>query len=388
MLNIGRQGQLYVVKESQYGVHPGHAAADAIRHLNFSPTYDPKNRRHSAEKKDSPGRAVRFDSREVATLDTLEALIRPSGTINTAPEADEIFEAAFGSKTNVTLATTFSAGGTESGGTVVSAAGLVKGDGVLITCPDGKRRLRWLTADPAGNVLAWAPALPAGQAPANGAACKGTLTYKLTTPLAISLAVSHYLKKTDQSAGFMRGILGWGVDTFSLSFDANEEPRFTAGGPAKTQTTGTTPAQPGAFTTVGGNPPSGLVSELYIDDTLAKYLKLQIDLTNALTLRNDESGASAATEVYRAGRRDIAIGVDMRVEDEALLYDPAEAGTNVGLTAQHGFTEGSIHGFRVPIFEVKVPPTDDGEEALTWPFKGMALESVDGANDELLFSFA
>lgn len=387
MLELGRLGQLYVVKESAFGVHPGHAATDAVRHQAFSPTYDPKNRRHSTERKQSPGRVVRFDGRETASLDTLEALIRPSGTLNTAPEADEIFEAAFGSKTNVSLATTFNAGATTTGGTVASAGTLAVNDAVLITCQDGKRRVRFLTAV-AGAVLTWAPALPTGQQPATGAACKGVLTYKLTSALAISLAVSHYLKKSDMSAGFKRGILGWGIDTFSLVFDANEEPRFQAGGPAKTQTTSTTPAQPAGFTTVGGNPPSGLVSETLIGDTAIKYLKLQIDLTNAVKLRNDESGASAATELYRAGRRDIAVGVDTRVEDEAVIHDPAEAGTNVALTAQHGFTEGMIHAVRLPIVEFKVPTADDGEEELTWPFKGMALESADGANDELLFAFA
>ncbi len=388
MLQLGRQGQLYVVKEAQYGVHPGHVAADALRHINVSPTYDPKNKRHSPEKKQSPGRVARFEGRETGALNTLEALIRPSGTINILPEADEIFEAAFGSKTNVTLATTFSAGATVNGGTVVSSGTLAKHDAVLITCPDGKRRLRFLTADPAANVLAWAPALPTGQAPATGASCKGCLTYKLTTALAISLAISHYLKKTDQSAGFKRGILGLGIDRLGLSFDANEEPRFTVSGPMKTQTTSTTPAQPAGFTSVGGNPPPGTVSELYIGDAAAKYLRMQLDLTNALKVRNDESGTTAASELYRVGYREISMGLDTRAEDEALIYDAAEAGTELAAMAQHGFTEGNIHGFRAPRIEFKVPDTDAGDEEVNWAFQGMLLESADGANDELLFAFA
>jgi hypothetical protein len=386
MLQIGRQGQLYVVQEASYGVHPGHAATDAVRHVNFNPTYDPKNKRHSPEKKQSPGRVVRFDGRETAEA-TLEALIRPSGTLNTVPEADEIFEAAFGSKTNVILATTFNAGATVSNGTLASGAGLQVNDALLVTCPDGKRRVRFLTSV-AGNDVTWGPDLPAGQAPATGAAAKGCLTYKLTTALAIALAVSHYLKKTDQTAGFKRGIVGWALNQLSLAFDANEEPRFTASGPAKTQTTSTTPAQPGGFTTVGGNPPSGLLSEFLLGDQAAKYLSIQLDLGNAMKLRNDENGASAATEAYRVGYREVTVGFNTRAEDEALAYDLAESGDVVGVFAQHGFTEGNIHAFRAPTVEFKVPSTDDGDEEVNWAFSGMALESADGANDELVFAFA
>jgi hypothetical protein len=382
MLQIGRQGQLYVVREVSYGVHPTHAAADAVRHLNFLPTFDPKNKADSAEKKTSPGRAVRFDRKESATLNTLEALIRPSGTLNTVPEADEIFEAVFGAKTNVTLSTTVSSGGTTTGATVASAGTLAINDFVEIT-RGGVRYLRRLTAV-AGAVLTWTPALPT--AVQNGEAVKGCLTYKLTTALAISLAISHYLKKTDQTAGFKRGLLGAGMDRFTAMFDANEEARFTVSGPAKTQTTGATPAQPGAFTTVGGNPPSGLTAELVIGSTTAKFLKAQAEITNGLKVRNDESGQTSATELYRAGRRDLVLGLDMRAEDEALIYDTAETGGVVPVHLQQGAAEGAMFAFQWPNVEFKVPDTDDPDEEVNWPFKGKPLESADGANDECFFA--
>jgi hypothetical protein len=387
MLHLGRLGQIYVVKEGAYGTHPGHASADALRHINFGYGYD--STVNSPEKKQSPGRAVRFARRETANLAVLEALVRPSGTIAIAPEADEVFEAAFGAKTNPALTTTMTAGATLGGGTLTSGAGLAFGDAILITCPDGIKRMRFLTAINTGTgVATWLPTLPAGQIPAAAAAVKSAITYKLTSALAISLAISHYLKKTDLSAGFKRGGLGVGIDKLVLMFDANEEARFQASGPAKTQTTNTTPAPPAAFTTVGGNPPSGLTSDLLIGNTAAKFLKLQLELTNGLRVRNNENGTASAQELYRGGFRDLVCGIDMRVEDETLIYDAAEAGTNLGVMLQQGFTEGNIVALRAPQVEFKVPDTDDGDEEVNWPFKGMPLESADGANDELYFAFA
>src|SRR5262245_10308207 len=121
-LNIGRKGRLYVVEEAGTGGGNGagygqvqdgtngsntlSAAARGIRHTDFKATYDPFNRVNSPEKKTSPGQVVVFDRRVTAGLGSLAALLRPSGTLNTVPEGDPVFKAAFGSKTNITLSTT------------------------------------------------------------------------------------------------------------------------------------------------------------------------------------------------------------------------------------------------------------------------------------------
>src|SRR4051812_32659834 len=102
MVQLGRQGQLYRVIEGSFGGGFGCAAGDAIRHLNFTPQFDPKNREHNPEKKTGPGRFARFDRRETGAF-SLEAFLRASGTLNTVPECDEELTAAFGTKRNVTL---------------------------------------------------------------------------------------------------------------------------------------------------------------------------------------------------------------------------------------------------------------------------------------------
>lgn len=389
MLQLGRQGQLYVIKEASFGAALAIASSDALRHLNFVPTHNKTNRVNNPEKKTSPGRYARHDRRETAAF-SLEALLRPSGTLNTLPEWDEIMEVAFGAKTNVTLATTVSAGtGAVGGCTLASGAGLAVRDALLIVCPDGKKRVRFITAVNTGTgVVTWFPPLPTGQAPADGAAVKSALTYKLATANALSLGFGHYLKKTDQTAGLKRALLGAIVDSLSMSFDAQDDPRFSCSGPAKTLTSADCPAQPAAFTTVGGNPPSGITGELCVDGTNMKFVKLSIEASLNRKLRTDSYGESAAEEALPSVRRDITIGLDARAEDQTVMYDKALAGTYMAISQQTGFTEGNILAVGLPRVDVPTPDQDDPDEEVNWPFKGVATESATDLNDEIILAVA
>lgn len=388
MLHGGKFGQLYCADETSFSVVPAIAATHALRHRQFLPTWDPQSKRHTDEKRGTPGRGAdqRVRGREAAGF-TVEGLLRPSGTLNTLPECDEIIHGAFGSRTNVTLNTTVASGGTVGGATLTSAGTLAVNDFVLITCPDGKRRARRLLTV-VGAAVTWAPDLPSGQAPANGAAVKGCITYKLTTALIRSLVFWHYLPKVDGSSGLNRQLSGSMVESLGLTFDANEEPRFRAGGPAKT--VADAPAHPGAFTTVGLQPPSGTVGEIVIGNSGAyvhnfKFRRLMIDLTNGIFVRNDSYGFQSAEEAFRAGSRDIAVGLDAYLESDqkATIYDLAVAGTNVGVFKQTGFTEGNIVAVDMPVVEFKVPDSDDPDGPVNWPYKGMALEASSGGNSEL-----
>ncbi len=377
-LPIGRKGQVYLVKEAAYGEEECLASGNARRHIEIGFGSDPYNRVTSPEKKQSPGPANRFDRKKSAELSSLEALLRPSGTLNTLPEIDPVLEAAFGAVTNETLSTTVEASPSPSTttATVASAGTLVAGDAILISVAGHPRTpfVRVLT-DVTGTALTWAPALPA--APVEGDAIKGGITYKLSTDLAISLTIAHYV------GDFRRELLGAGINELGMAFDANEEPRVSASGPAKEQLTGTAQDSPAAFTTVGGNPPSGLIGELLIDATVYLFKSLEVTITNGIIVRNQEYGVNGGTEIYRQGRREISISFEAIAETEETAYNPAEAGSNVTLLKQTGRTEGNIVALYAPRVELKVPETDDPEEEVTWSHEGIALESVDSANDEL-----
>ena len=377
-LKLGRQGQVYLVKESAYGSEECLAAGNALRHIEIGFAVDPFNRVTSPEKKQSPGPATRFDRKKSAELSTLVALLRPSGTLNTLPEIDPVLEAGFGSLTNVTLSTTVAAAPAPAttGATVVSAGELAEGDAVLIGIAGHPRTpfVRILT-DVTGAALTWAPALPA--APSEGDAVKGGITYKLTTDLAVSLCIAHYV------TAFRRELLGAGVNELGMVFDGNEEPRVSASGPASEQLTGTAQDEPGTFSTVGGNPPSGLIGELLIDDATYLFKSLEATISNGLLVRNQEYGVNAPSEIYRSGRREIGISMEAFAETESTLYDLAEAGTNVSLLKQTGKTEGNIIGIYAPKLDFKVPEMDDPDEETSWSFSAVALESADGQNDEL-----
>ena len=124
----------------------------------------------------------------------------------------------------------------------------------------------------AGTTLTWAPALPSSIL--NGESVKGCIGYRPTTDLAASLAFFHVL------TNFRRLVLGGVVDRFGMKFGHNVEPMFSASGPAARQLTTGLPSTPAAFTTVGGNPPSGLIGELLIGATpyllAAKFLEADI----------------------------------------------------------------------------------------------------------------
>src|SRR5688572_42271 len=215
LLQTGRTGQFYGKKQGAQGTAATIAATDAIRHRQALLTFDPKNKINTDEKQSSPGRSAsnRVDMRETAGW-SYEGLLRPSGTIQTPPDLHEVLECAFGSVTNVALSTTVASGGAVGGATLTSAAGLAKNDFVLIVCPDGKKRMRRLSAAPAGAVVTWAPDLPAGQIPANGAAVKGCITYKPTSSLILALTLCHYLKKSDGTAGLARQVYDAAVERF------------------------------------------------------------------------------------------------------------------------------------------------------------------------------
>jgi hypothetical protein len=395
-LNIGRKGRLYVVKEAGAGGGNGAGygqkqdgsngsntlsnAVNALRHIDFKFMFDPFGRVNSTEKKQSPGQVVVFDRRAVANLDSVHGLIRPSGTLNTLPESDKIFEAAFGTKSNVTLSTTINdAAATTTSATLTSVAGLQAGRDALLFVVAGKKYVRFVT-NIAGSIATWAPALPA--APANTSAVKGGLVYKLSTDLSISLAILHVL------SGFRRECRGIGVDKFNVTFDANAEPMYSASGPAQSEfNDANAVADPGASTFVGlQNPPSGIVGDVLIGATSYLTKKATFDLTNGLRVRNEEYGGNAdtgyASEVFRDGRRSVSVSLDAFVETPATLHDFAIAGTQKPLFVQTGRTEGNIVACYAPIVDWKVPDTDSPDTASNWSFKGTALESADGANDE------
>ena len=386
---IGRQGRVYAKKESSYGVDPTLAVTNAFRHIDIGFAWDPKMRVTSPEKKTSPGAVNRFDRKQEASWDLRTALVRPSGTLNTLGEGDPFFEAGFGSVTNVTLSTTVSASPapTINTFTVPWVGSLVVGDAVLINMasePAGKRDFVRVISAINALELVVEPDLPA--APAMGDTVKGCITYKLSTALAVAMHIAHF-----NTTGQDRAVRGAGVDRMRFVFDENDEPTFSASGPAKDQVvTGDTgmPSDPSTVAQVGNNPPSGLVGQCTIGNTIYLMRHMEAEIANNVVVRNNEYGELSPTELYRRGRREVSVTVSAWAEPAATLYALATAGTDVSVMLQTGFTEGNIIGLFIPAVEFKVPAQDDGDEEIGWDFDGVALESADGQNDEITLVFA
>lgn len=375
----GRTGKLWVKKEAAYGTEEALVAGNAFRHINRG-TWDhkPKNKVNSPEKNPTPGQFRRFDRKAATSLSGLNANIQPSSALNTLSEADPFFEAAFGTLTNVTLDTTVASAPVVGGCTVTSAGALAVGDAVLLTVTGSAGPYVRVLTGVSANDLTWTPDLPAAQTA--GDAVKGCVTYKLTTALAISLTLMHELSPHRTE------LIGLGIDTLELAFDANAEVQFTAGGPAKDEmwTTGAQ-AAPAAFTSVGAqNPPSGILDGYtMIDDTVYLMKTLSVGLTNALAGRNSEYGVALPSELNRDGIREVSVGLNAWAETEATLKDLTRAGALVEVLNQTGKTEGNIIAVYMPSVDFAYPSQDDPDGQVSWDFSGVALESTNGGNDEL-----
>ena len=373
MRQIGRLGQLLVGEEAAYGTAPALLAAMALRHMNFTANYQPKNRVWSDEKKSTRGRKARFD-RAMSAGFNLSALLRPSGTLGTIPEAHKVLQHAFGVTVVGTLNTTVSAGtGSASTFPLTSVAGLTVGEWVSVrrAANGNVPEARHVTAI-AGSDVTVSPAL--GASPAAADTVKAGVTYKIGT-IAKSLAFAHFL--TDLT----RIVKGGVINELSLAFDRNKEVEFTAAGPAQ-QAPRPAPASPG-FTTVGAqNPPSGLVGGLLINGTARKFMTMEISLDNGLDLINENYGTLMAEGYDAPEFRELTFSLERRADDDFTLYDLAEAGTQFELFLQTGQTEGNIIAVRAPKAEFEqVPELPDDNGALTHSFAGVLAENT--GDDEL-----
>lgn len=379
---IGRIGRLYGAQEASYGTSAVLAATDAVRHLNLAFGQNPRNRVNSPERHVHPSQIYRFNRRKTADW-KVDGIFYPSGTLNTVPDLDFALEALFGSKTNVTLATTIAVGGagTVSADTLTSAAGLAVGDGLVFTHQDGNTYVRWITAVNTGTgVTTWAPPLPA--ALSDGQAVKGCLTYKLTTALLAtgSLNWAHYRTNVSYEMN------GCAPESLKIMVDANDEIRFEMGGPAQKRTR---PAQtdPATFTVAGTTPPSGLTGYLRSDATAEEFLKASFELKNGIDLDNVAFGTSQAQAMFRRRKREVKIAVDTMVSNDTTLIDLAEASTDTALMVQCGLTPGSIIGWYCPVAELDTPTEPDNDETTVHAFSGLAKGSGAG-NNELYLSCA
>jgi hypothetical protein len=381
---IGRLGQLLISEEATYGTAPALLATMAMRHLDFTSQYNPFNRANSPDKKQTPGVMNRYDRRVTAGFNLASAFLRPSGTIAIAPECNLLLKHGLGTVRLGTGVTTFASALSTTGGTVQAAQGATfqVGEFVNINIAAGGNAgnyMRVITAI-ATDAITWAPALPS--APAVADTIKAGVTYSLASNLANSLSFSRYLPDLSWQT------VGCVVDSLKFMFNNNEEAKFSATGPGQTQTR-PAPGIPG-FTTVGGNPPSGLTGGLMIGGTAYKFLGLEVDQKNAMAVQNEDFGSKLANGYYRSGRRDITFSLKARVTDVVTAYSQAEAGTDFVLFAQCGSALGNQVAIYSPRAELAdVPDTPDSDGALEWSFKGVFKETVGGAgNDEYKIGFA
>jgi hypothetical protein len=375
---IGRLGRTFAKKQVDLVTSATFAATDAIRHenakLNFS-----HNRILSKERHAHPSTLDKWTRRITASW-SLSGILYPSGTIGTAPDMDEIFECGFGQKTNISpLATTIASGPTTTGATLAAVTGLTVGQGIVINVTTGTpatgRVVRWIDSI-VGSAVTWSPALP--QAPAVGDTVKSGVNYSLATALPAALSIAHYMTSVSKEGQ------GCVVDQLSLMWDANDEVHWEASGPMR-QRLSSAQAEPGAFTTVGNQPPSGLTGHARMGANALDFLKLRVTMNNAMELDNFNFGKSLAEQFFRKNKRSIEIEIGAMYTDDTQLMTIAENASDSNVVvAQCGQTEGKIIASYMPNVDLDVPDHPDGEETMELAFRG-AAKGVAGNDEWRLF---
>jgi len=371
---IGRTGKFFVAEEATYAAAVVLAGGDAMRHLEVGFSYN-LNRSNSLERRGTPGLLDRFSRHIVAGFDLRAAYLNPSGTLGTVGESDPIIKNGMGAVSTSTAATTVASGSSATVFTVQAGQGTNFPVGKVIAI---RRAANGSIVEPrrvtvqATDTLTVSPAL--GGTPASGDTVKRGVDYTLANLLPKSLVMARYL--ANQSFELQGAV----VDKLGFTINGNDEVKFRASGPAKTQIR-PAQAEPGAFTTVG-SPVTGIVGAMLLNGTAYKLTNFDIEINNMIELVNDSVGQSAAEDYYRNGRRDITLSVDARITDDASLYALAEAASDGNVMIHAGNTEGRVIAFCMPRSEWDIPDTPDDEGALRWSFKGVAKEIL--GNDELI----
>lgn len=378
-IQIGRLEQLYAKVEGSYATPPTFASTDAFRHLEAELGINIRNRSNAMDRLLTPDQRRRTTHKTTASWDLKKALMWPSGTIGTAPEggADVILTHGMGAKTTGAATTTVAASPspTTTVFTVASATGIAVGTMIAVNVTGVGICVRMVTALATAAVTV-NMALPS--APTTGDTVKTGVQYSPATNPASSFALGSYI--TTNGTLFSRQLNGCVVDKLSFMFDANDEPSFSASGPACDQTR-PAQAQPGGFTTVGTVMPTGLAGSLRVSASAYPMLKAQVNLANNMKTRNAEYGLTKASGFYRVGRRAVDVSIDAYVEDPTVLYALGESTVTAPILIQTGTTEGQIIVVYMPAVEFEIPTTPDGENELIWSFKGVALGTA--GNDEI-----
>lgn len=345
--------QVFVKKETAFAdtTYTGLAATDAVlaRTIQLTAAH---NRVPSREKRATPDYVTALPRMATAGW-SLSAAWQPSGTNGTESDLAPLFEGLMGSKAGSGAVTTVAASPspTVTGFTVASPTGMAVGDIIVVTLTTGREATR--ITNIATAALTVSPALSA--APASGAAAVCGVSYKLTTAAPPTLAVCNFMGSLEEA------VIGALVESAQVTFAKSDEVLVSFTGPgAKYLGQGTASlTNPGSQTTVGA-PINGLIADANVNGYVFKVTGVNVSLSNALALRDQDLGEAYATEVFRGDRRTATVEASFYVEDTRIM-DLATAFTKGGLSLVMGGTNGSMLAMVAPLVEWEIAPLPAGE---------------------------
>ena len=362
-------------------------ATDGIRHLELALT-SKKNREASPEKRGTPDEAQSLPRRQTSGFNLSSIMWEPSGTLGTISNVGKFLKAGMGAAHTIAggLTTTVEAAPAPAAGgcTLTSVLNLAVGDVILLQVTSGgaahleATRVKTLV----GSAITFDDLTAAPDAP--GKAVAG-ITYQLASNITESLQIDKYYN----AGNFKQAVFGAVVDQIQISLDGTKEVGLAIQGPAGQYADsaaggGTVQVKPVAHTTVGA-PASGMVGNFMVGTAAFLVIAAQINLNNALELRNKELGTAWASGIAgRTNRRKITVSITFYLEDTNLI-GKAHSVTKGCLRTWVGTdADGKRLAAVLPSVEFEIPeiPAGNGPKEVT--IEGTAYAT--NGNDQLFLA--
>jgi hypothetical protein len=377
----------YAALESGYGAVQAVADARAFRalRLDMELVQEYLQRRDKSGSRSFSGivaagrRQARFE---------LDAYLMSGGQPGLAPDLGPLYQAACGGAPLAFAGGTAAAGCTASHIVFASPHSLSLGQAI-----ESNGELRFVTA--IANPTAVDVTPPFSQAPAEGSAIRGSVSYPLAAGLP-SVSIFDYWEPATAQQRILNGgavesvtieargdfhtvkFAGNGQDLIdSITFEAGQ------GGLAGF------PTEPAARSYAGG-PIAGHFGQLWLGASPARFstvVEAALKLENGLQLRSDEIGSAVPLGIA-PGDRKVTLDFQMYETDDAAtqaLYASARNRTPIAAFLQLGGVAGHLVGAYLNSIAAQPPKHDSGERQLKWSFTG--ARAAGAGDDELWIAF-
>lgn len=380
---LSREQRFFVQPETTPGTFVRATSAGAMKMMKFTSGFD-WERLERKDNRDSRSLYEQITGKQKIDWE-LEGYAIPSGTAGTAPDAQDLLTAVFGSQTTVaSTSVTYALNNTQSGRGTVSLTSwknvfmeTLRGCNVKsfkITAKGSEPPMWNFKGSAYGLCLTGASTLTSAMA--------ATATANVQTAEQYSFEGSSTFGSIVQVAANTNGGLGYMVNSRSVAALTLETTLSASSG------ADVLPFSPSE--TVAGSPIGGILGAISLDGTSVPIIDFDVELDNGDKLIDDEIGQQTTTDII-PGNRVVKGSMTVRLRRDMVRYFTARKNANFAtrnVVVTLGTAAGSIITVNLPRSEMTFGSLDQPEgDSFTGqlPFKALASSST--AADEMTLVF-